>query len=125
MGLLDGLRGNATEVNADKSQTELAPILLDDEVIERAFKVLRDSYVFTNKRLILVDKQALTGSKVEYFSLPYKSITRFSVETAGSFDLDSELKIWVSGSHDPIKKQFKKGTDILGIQKILASRILG
>jgi hypothetical protein len=124
MGLLDGLLGNATEVNADRIQTEIAPILLEGEVIEPAFKVLRDSYVFTSKRLILVDKQGLTGSKIEYFSLPYKSITRFSIETAGSFDLDSELKIWFSGSHEPIKKQFKKGADVLGIQKLLASRIL-
>jgi Bacterial PH domain len=78
----------------------------------------------TDKRLLLVDKQGLTGSKVEYMSLPYRSITRFCVETAGTFDADSELKIWVSGSPEPLLKQFKKGSSILEIQKVLATYVL-
>jgi len=53
-------------------------------------------FIFTNKRLILVDKQGITGKKIEYFSVVYKSISRFSIETAGNFDLDAELKIWIS-----------------------------
>ena len=44
--------------------------------------------------MIIVDKQGVTGKKVEYKSIPYKSISRFSVETSGHFDLDAELKIW-------------------------------
>jgi len=71
-----------------------------------------------------VDKQGLTGSKVEYMSLPYRSITRFCVEAAGTFDADSELKIWVSGSPEPLLKQFKKGSSILEIQKVLATYVL-
>ena len=55
--------------------------------------MIRDLFVFTNKRLILVDKQGLTGNKVEYHSLPYRTITHSRVETAGHFDLDAELKV--------------------------------
>jgi hypothetical protein len=54
-------------------------------------------YVFTNKRLILIDKQGITGRKVDYHSIPYRAITQFKIETAGHFDLDAELKIWISG----------------------------
>lgn len=64
-----------------------------NDCIEKAYQLIRDLFVFTNKRLILVDKQDLTGHKVEYHSLPYKSITHFSFETAGHFDLDAVLKI--------------------------------
>ncbi len=64
-----------------------------NDCIEKAYQLIRDLFVFTNKRLILVDKQDLTGHKVEYQSLPYKSIIHFSVETAGHFDLDAMLKI--------------------------------
>jgi len=71
----------------------------------------------------MVDIQGMTGSKVDYMSIPYRSITRFSVETAGTFDLDSELKIWVSGSDSPIAKTLKKGTDVRGIQRALATGI--
>lgn len=124
MGILDGLMGNASEVDVAEVQEELSPILGDNEQVERAFKVIRDMYVFTTGRLILIDKQGLTGKKVDYLTIPYKSISTFSVETSGHFDLDSELTMWISGRHEPIKKELKKGSDVVGIQKLLANKIL-
>ena len=124
MGFLDGLMGNASEVDVADVESELSPILGDNEKVERAFKVVRDMYVFTSGRLILIDKQGLTGKKVDYLSLPYRSISSFSVETAGHFDLDAELKMWVSGRHEPVIKELKKGSDVVGIQKLLANKIL-
>lgn len=79
--------------------------------------------VFTDKRLILVDKQGVTGKKVEYHSIPYKSITHFSVESAGHFDLDAELKIWISGTNEPISKEFKKDKNIYDVQRTLAKYV--
>ena len=60
--------------------------------VEHAYQLIRDYFVFTDKRFVLVDKQGVTGSKVEYHSIPYKGITHFSIETAGTFDLDASLK---------------------------------
>lgn len=78
--------------------------------------------VFTEKRLILVDKQGMTGKKIEYHSIPFKIISHFSIETAGTSDMDAELKIWVSSAADPlVEKQFKKDASIYDIQKILAA----
>ena len=125
MGILSGLMGNVSEVGADKLEKEFKDIIFEGEQITQAFKLIRDMVVFTSKRLILVDKQGLTGKKVEYRTIPYKSITQFAVETTGHFDLDSELKIWLSGIHDPIKKQFKKGSNIRAIQNVLAQHMLG
>lgn len=124
MGFLDGLMGNASELNAADLQKEYAGVLARGETIEKAYKVVRDLFIFTNKRLILVDKQGLTGRKVEYHSVPYRSITHFSIETAGSFDLDAELKIWISGSATPIQKQFNKSLNIYELQSVLATYVL-
>ncbi len=99
MGLLDGLMGNPSEMDPAKIEGDFARVLAPGERIEKAYQLIRDLFVFTNKRLILVDKQGLTGNKVEYHSLAYRNITHFSVETAGHFDLDAELKIWTSGNH--------------------------
>jgi len=120
MGFLNGLLGNASEVDLDDLQQELSPILADNETLHLAYKVIRDMYVFTNKRLLLIDKQGVTGKKVNYHSIPYKSISHFSVETDGHFDMDAELKVWISSNNEPIKKDLKKGTDVVGIQKTLA-----
>ncbi|UGB29199.1 PH domain-containing protein [Metabacillus sp. B2-18] len=123
MGILDGLMGNVSEVDISSVEKELEVIVTDNEKIEKAYKLIRDLIVFTNTRLILIDKQGVTGKKVEYHSIPYKSITHFSVETAGSFDLDAELKIWISSTANPVSKQFKKDKSIYDVQKALASYV--
>ena len=124
MGLISGLFGNASEIDGKALQKEFEAILVEGERIERAFKIIRDLFVFTNYRLVLVDKQGVTGKKVEYHSIPYRAISHFAVETAGHFDLDSEMKIWISSNPVPIEREFKKGADIVGVQKTLAQYIL-
>jgi hypothetical protein len=125
MGFLDGLMGNAASVSVKDVQQELQPILFQGETVDKAYKLIRDMFVFTNKRLILVDKQGVTGKKVEYQSIPYKSISRFSIETAGTFDLDAELKIWISSAVEPtITKQFKKDSNVYEVQSLLAEKVL-
>lgn len=124
MGLFNAIFGTASQVTPEELQQEFAPVLVDGEQITGAFRVVRDLYVFTQSRLIFADKQGLTGKKVEYHSIPYKSISQFSVETAGTFDADAELKIYISGNPNPIKKEFRGRTDIVQIQKMLASHVL-
>ena len=124
MSLLNKLMGNASAVNIAELTNEFSTILIDGEIIESAFVVFRDKWVFTNKRLILLDIQGLTGSKREYLTIPYHSIIRFSIETAGTLDDDCEMKIWIRGMTEPLQKEFKRNTDIKGLQRALASNIL-
>lgn len=124
MGLLSGLMGNAGTVDGKQLEKDYASLLADGESIEIGFKVIRDTFIFTNKRLILVDVQGMTGKKTEYLSIAYKSITRFSIETAGHLDLDAELKIWVSSATTPIEKKFNKSVNIYDVQKVLANHVL-
>lgn len=126
MGLFNALLGNASQVSNEKLTAEYGEkLLIEGEVIELGFKLFRDTYIFTNKRLILVDKQGITGQKIEYRSILYKSISRFSLETAGHFDLDAELKIWISGEDIPsISKRFSKDINVYEVQKVLARHVL-
>lgn len=121
MGLLSGLLGNAAEAEVADVEKNLERILADDERVERAFQLVRDLIIFTNRRLVLVDRQGLTGKKTTYHSIPYRAITNFAVETAGHFDLESELKIWISGQPDPVQKTFTRGQTIFEVQKSLAT----
>jgi hypothetical protein len=125
MGIFSALLGNAGAVSQEELNKQYSQLLIDGEEIELGFKLIRDMFIFTNKRLILVDKQGITGSKTEYKSIAYKSISRFSVETAGTFDLDAELKIWVSSEQQPsICKQFNKSVNVYDVQKVLAHHVL-
>ena len=116
--------GNASKIDAAEVQNEFAQVLAPGERVEHAYQLIRDYFVFTDKRLVLVDKQGLTGSKVEYHSIPYKSITHFSVETGGHFDLDAELKIWIASTALPVTKKFNKKLSIYEVQSVLASYVL-
>ncbi|CAI3467493.1 PH domain-containing protein [Enterococcus cecorum] len=125
MGLFNGLLGNASKMNIEVAQKELQDVLMPEEKVDLAFKLVRDLLVFTEKRLIIVDKQGMTGKKVEYKSIPYRSISRFSVETSGHFDLDAELKIWISSAELPAESlQFRSDDSIVAIQKALAQAVL-
>lgn len=124
MGLFDGLLGNASEVNINEVREKYGAFLAPDESINQAYKVIRDMYIFTDWRIILVDVQGMTGKKVEYHSIPYKSITHFAVESAGNFDMDAELKIWISGmGPTPIEKNFGKTDSIYKIQALLVEYV--
>ena len=124
MGLLDGILGNASKIDAAEIQQEFAQILAPGEQVEHAYQLIRDYFVFTDKRLVLVDKQGLTGSKIDYHSIPYRSITHFSIETGGTLDLDAELKIWISSTAMPVQKRFNKKLSIYEVQSVLASYVL-
>ncbi|NLO84875.1 MAG: PH domain-containing protein [Clostridiales bacterium] len=102
----------------------IAPMLVQGEQIIDAFQSVRDGIVFTNKRIIAINVQGLTGKKRDFTSLPYNKIQSFSVETAGVMDLDSELILWFSGM-GMIKFEFTGGSDVFGIARMISGFVLG
>lgn len=124
MGLLRGMLGHASEISIEKLLADFGPMLVSGERLEKAYKVVRDLFVFTDRRLILVDKQGLTGKKTEHLSIPYKNIVLFSKESAGFMDLDAELKIWVRGLDRPIVKEFTKDSNVNDVYQLLSHYVL-
>lgn len=124
MGIFNAILGNASSITNEAVAKEFESILIEGEHIEKAFKMIRDMFIFTNRRLILVEK-SLVGSKTDYVSIPYSNIIKFSKESAGILDLDAELKIWVKDEALPIKKTFGKGGDNINeVYRILSKHIL-
>ena len=74
-------------------------------------KTIRDIAVFTDKRILVADKQGLMGKKVEYYTIPLKNIITYAIETAGTFDFDSEIKLMLSGGVI-IELKFMKGKNM-------------
>lgn len=124
MDFVAGLLGNAGVVELAELTAMYSSLLVEGEEISIGFKLIRDTFVFTNKRLILVDVQGVSGKKVEYMSIIYSKVTRFSVESAGIFDLDADLKIWVGSSAAPIRKRFNRNVNIYELQSVLAEYVL-
>lgn len=110
-------------VNENAFEKMIAPILIDGEEIIGSYQSIRDGVVFTNKRLIAINIQGITGKKKDFTSLPYSKIQAFSVETAGIFDLDSELELWFSGV-GRVKFEFIGAADVSYICKMISKRVL-
>ena len=103
---------------------DVAAILVPGENAVRAFKTLRDSAIFTDRRLIVRDSQGLTGKKVEIYSLPYSAINMWSSENAGKLlDLNAEIELWTRAGH--IKIKIGKGCDIRAIDMLIANAVIG
>lgn len=110
-------------VNDHVFEKMVAPILVEGEEHIGSYQSIRDGVVFTNKRIIAINVQGITGKKKDFTSLPYSKIQAFSVETAGTFDLDSELELWFSGV-GRVKFEFIGATDVSYICKVISEKVL-
>ena len=101
----------------------IMPLLVDGEQVIAQFAAIRDFVIFTNKRIITVNVQGLTGKKKDFTSLPYSKIQAFSIETAGTFDLDAELELSFSGLGS-VKLDFSNSAEIYEIGKMISAHVL-
>lgn len=111
------------EIDEKLKSMQVSSILIEEEFVEYAFSNVRDKVWFTNKRIIVMDVQGISGSKKEFRSFPFSKISSFSIETSGTFDSDSDFKIWVSGS-GVFQIKFSKKLDIISIGKFISNKIL-
>ena len=102
---------------------DIQQILINGEQVIGAYKAMRDYCVFTNKRVIAVNVQGMTGKKKDFTSLPYSKVSAYSVETAGVLDLDSELEMYFSGL-GKVKFEFKGQSNVVQICQIISNFIL-
>ena len=116
---------SATEIDTDDIARRYEALLLDGEEVLIAFKTVRDIAFLTDRRLCLVNIQGWVGKKVAIQSIPYRSITRFSLETAGTFDLEADMVFWLAGASQPLEIKIGRGSNLALIQQILARGILG
>lgn len=124
--MIDFSNGSVFKLNPVEPQglsAEVAPLLVAGETVISCYKAVRDSVVFTDKRVIAINVQGITGKKRDYSSLPYSKIQAFSVETAGTFDLDAELELWFSGL-GKVRLEFKGKSDIRQIGQMIAGFVL-
>lgn len=110
-------------VDNDTYEKIVNPLLADGENIVYSFKGVRDGVVFTNKRVISINIQGVTGTKKDISSLPYSKIQAFSIETAGLIDIESELELWFS-SLGVVRFEFLKNAHITKIARLISGNIL-
>ena len=123
-----GIMGDANFLNLrqipnSQVRGEVTSLFVNGENIVSAFQTVRDQVVFTDKRIIVINVQGITGKKVSYSSYPYSKVQYYSIETAGMFDIDSELILYFSNGAS-LQFDFKSEVNIRQISTLIASYIL-
>lgn len=131
---MDWIGDNARAVDpqeANRFLHEDNPVLQKEEFVVMAFSCGRDMFFLTSDRVMHMDRRGFTGKKTSWISIPYSSICSYSVESAGRFDRDSELKLygnWYWYDDQPmshIKQDFRKGSvNIIAIENLLSAKLL-
>ena len=111
------------EMNQKDSIEAAEKLIIPGEQVITGFKTIRDKVIFTNKRIITMNVQGLTGKRVDYTSIPYSKIQTYSVETSGTFDMDCEIEVWLS-SVGRIKFEIIGGYDITELSHVISEYIL-
>lgn len=102
---------------------EIMQVLLEGEQVFVAYKTIRDVAVVTNRRIVIADRQGLTGKKVEIYTIPFKSIVMYSSENAGGIlDFNAEIQLWTRAGL--FKLKLNKGVDIRKLDRLIAHYIL-
>ena len=116
---------NLKPISADSIKAEVNGLLIDGEIVEMAFQTVRDQLIFTNKRIIAVDVQGITGKRKSYSTMPYSKIQYFAIQTPGFAELipDSELFVMFSNTFTA-KFEFKGNVDIGKIGRMISKYVL-
>lgn len=112
-------------VDPEQVQRDYAHVLVPGETVEYACKTIRDLFIVTDRRILNVDKQGMTGTKKNYDSIAFNKVGRFAVEFGGKVLGMVTVQIWASGAGgDKLEVQFHKTANGEGIQKVLATKVL-
>ena len=98
-------------------------LLVPGEEVLSSYTTVRDKVIFTNKRVIAINIQGITGMKKDYTTLPYAKIQAFSIESAGAFDLEAELDLWFS-SVGRIRFEFLANSNVKELNRVISEYVL-
>ncbi|MDO5138363.1 MAG: PH domain-containing protein [Oscillospiraceae bacterium] len=116
---------NLTPINLNSIHNEVAGLMVNGERPLMAFKTIRDQLVFTNKRIISIDVQGITGKRRSFTSLPYSKVQFFAIQTPGFMELvpDSELFLHFTNGFEATF-EFRGNVDIGQIGRIISEYVL-
>ena len=113
------------KVSENQLLGDVKQLFINGEHLIGVYQTVRDQVVFTNKRIITIDMQGITGKRKDFFTLPYSRIQYFSIQTPGLNELipDAELTLFFA---DNMKAEFefKCSSDIMEIGRAISSFLL-
>ena len=116
---------NLKPINPASVRDEVSGLLISGEEVLYAFQTVRDQLVMTNKRIIAIDVQGITGKRKSFATMPYSKIQYFSIQTPGFIEIFPDCELFIMFSNGfTAKFEFKGNVDIGGIGRMLSEYVL-
>jgi hypothetical protein len=97
--------------------------LVPGEVVHTAFRSPTAAVLFTEARILLVERNALLDEKVETSSFSYRAMRQFSLAEASAAGARVAVKIWLGADPQPLHLRAGTGTDLRPLQQFLAGKL--
>jgi len=114
-------------LDVDQAEADQAAALSDhlvpDETVHAAFVAPTGAILFTDRRIVIVQREHLLEARIETGSWPYRSVRHFSIQEGESADSRTAVRIWLGDEPHPLHLRANPGTDLRRLQRLLAGRL--
>ena len=97
--------------------------LVEGETVHAAFAAPTEIILFTNRRILLAQREHLLEARIETSSYPYRAVRHFSIQEGKSAESRSALRIWLGDEAQPLHLRANPGTDLRPLQRLLAEQL--
>jgi PH (Pleckstrin Homology) domain-containing protein len=101
----------------------VARFLVEGERVEAGFVSPTGMILFTDRRILLSQREHLLEEKVETSSFPYREMRHVSLMEGQSAESRGVLKIWLAGEPQPLHLRADRGALFLSLQRLLAGKL--
>jgi hypothetical protein len=102
---------------------ELTGHLVPGEAVAAAYVAPTGAILFTDRRILIAQREHLLEARVETSSWPYRSVRHFSIQEGEAADSRTSVRIWLGDEPQPLHLRANPGTDLRGLQRLLAERL--
>ncbi|MGA9580800.1 MAG: PH domain-containing protein [Allosphingosinicella sp.] len=102
---------------------ELTAHLVAGETVDAAFVAPTGVILFTDRRILIAQREHLLEARIETSTYPYRTVRHFSIQEGESAGSRSTVRIWLGDEPQPLQLRANPGTDLRPLQQLLAERL--
>jgi hypothetical protein len=106
-----------------RDSAALTPHLVEGETVHAAYVAPTGAILFTDRRILIAQREHLLEARLETSSWPYRAVRHFSIQEGEAADSRAAVRIWLGEEPHPLHLRGNPGTDLRALQRLLADRL--
>jgi hypothetical protein len=97
--------------------------LIASEEARAVFVAASGGVIFTDRRILIVQREHLLEERIETISWSWREVRRFAIQEAASGEGHVSIRIWLGEEDHPLHLRANPGTEFGGLQALLVERL--